>query len=88
MLALLTSPVGKYIAILAGAALLCVTVGIAGNLYLRSVRDAAVERDRVQQEAAAITRQESVMTVGAIVDAAVNADKNPQATLQKEWERP
>lgn len=88
MLALLASPVGKYVAIVAGASALFIAIGIAGNLYLRSVRDAAVERDRVQQEAAAITRQESVMTVGAIVDAAVNADKNPQATLQKEWERP
>jgi len=88
MLALLASPVGKYVAIVAGAAALFIAIGVGGHFYLQSVRNAAVEHDRAMQDAADITRQESVLTVGSIVDAAVNADKTPQKTLQKEWERP
>ena len=88
MLALLASPVGKYLIIMAVTATLFLVVGVGGDMWLRSVRESAVERDRVTQEAASITRQEDVMRVGAKIDAAVNADKTPQKTLQKEWERP
>ena len=84
MLAFLTEPLAKY-----GAALVVVfSLVVGAAIYVHSVRVAGIAEGEAADASVSAKRAETVMQNSSRIDQTIWQDKDPQAELRKDWERP
>ena len=82
-LAILTGPLGKYIAYAA----IAVGLLLAGGVYLHGVKQSGVQQERAAEAAAAQAHVAAVLKSSQAIDAEVVKQADPQSVLKHEWER-